>query len=79
MVFIKCYNNIICNNVRTNGKGIWFKYKVYKSPDALKMEVWNEFRTKYEGGGTYSMIEKGGVAFSNVVGVNFSEVSGKFA
>jgi len=53
-----------------------FGKKNNKKPAHFKKNSWKKSKTKNEGGGTYFIIKKGLVFES--VGVNFSEVSGKF-
>ena len=55
---------------------IEFGKKNKKKPLFFKRKKWRKSNLKNEGGGTFSMIKKGLVFES--VGVNFSEVSGKF-
>ena len=47
-----------------------------KTPKYFEKRNWKKSKIKNEGGGTYSII-KNGLVFDSV-GVNFSEVSGKF-
>ena len=53
-----------------------FAKKSKKKPIYFKKKNWLKSKTKNEGGGTFAVIKKGLVFDS--VGVNFSEVSGKF-
>ena len=53
-----------------------FGKKTRQNPKCFKKKNWKKSKTKNEGGGTYSTI-KDGLVFDSV-GVNFSEVSGKF-
>ena len=53
-----------------------FGKKTRQNPKYFKKKNWKKSKTKNEGGGTYSTI-KDGLVFDSV-GVNFSEVSGKF-
>ena len=53
-----------------------FGKKTRQKPRCFEKKNWNKSKTKNEGGGTYSII-KNGLVFDSV-GVNFSEVSGKF-
>ena len=50
--------------------------KIRKKPGYFKKNIWRKSPTKTEGGGLYGVI-KNGLVFDSV-GVNFSEVSGKF-
>ena len=50
--------------------------KTKQKPKYFKLKNWKKSKIKNEGGGTYSMINNGLVFDS--VGVNFSEVSGRF-
>ena len=50
--------------------------KTNQKPSIFERKKWKKSKTKNEGGGTYSII-KNGLVFDSV-GVNFSEVSGKF-
>ena len=47
-----------------------------KKPNYFEKRTWQKSKTKNEGGGTFCKI-KNGLVFDSV-GVNFSEVSGKF-
>ena len=53
-----------------------FGKKTRQKPRCFEKKNWNKSKTKNEGGGTYLII-KNGLVFDSV-GVNFSEVSGKF-
>ena len=53
-----------------------FGKKTRQKPRRFEKKNWNKSKTKNEGGGTYLII-KNGLVFDSV-GVNFSEVSGKF-
>ena len=53
-----------------------FGKKTRQKPSYFKKNNWKKSKTKNEGGGIYSII-KDGLVFDSV-GVNFSEVSGKF-
>ena len=53
-----------------------FGKKTRQKPRCFEKTNWNKSKTKNEGGGTYLII-KNGLVFDSV-GVNFSEVSGKF-
>ena len=53
-----------------------FGKKTRQKPSYFKKNNWKKSKTKNEGGGTYLII-KNGLVFDSV-GVNFSEVSGKF-
>ena len=53
-----------------------FGKKTRQNPKCFKKKNWKKSKTKNEGGGTYSTI-RDGLVFDSV-GVNFSEVSGKF-
>ena len=50
--------------------------KVGKKPKLFEKKTWKKSKVKKEGGGTYAVI-KNGLIFDSL-GVNFSEVSGKF-
>ena len=53
-----------------------FARKTKKKPNYFEKRTWQKSKTKNEGGGTFCKI-KNGLVFDSV-GVNFSEVSGKF-
>ena len=53
-----------------------FGKKTKQKPKNLKKQTWKKSKIKNEGGGIYFII-KNGLVFDSV-GVNFSEVSGKF-
>ena len=53
-----------------------FGKKIKKKPKYFKINTWQKSNVKNEGGGSYAII-KDGLVFDRV-GINFSEVSGKF-
>ena len=50
--------------------------KIGQKPKFFEKNIWKKSKMKNEGGGSYAII-KNGLVFDSV-GVNFSEVSGKF-